>query len=98
MKVCSDKKGDDKKLHAFICFIIAAVIGPLAAHIPAVGAWGAAAIAFAVAMAIGIWKEVRDAHAAGNHFCPWDLMADAAGAVVGSGVAWLAGHFINVYI
>lgn len=98
MKVCNDKKGDDKMLHAFICFIIAAVIGPLAAHIPGINAWGAAAIAFAMAMAIGIWKEVRDARAAGNHFCPWDLLADFAGAWLGAGVAWLAGHFINVYI
>ena len=98
MKVCNDKKGDDKKLHAFICFIIAAVIGPLAAHIPAVGTWGAAAIAFAVAMAVGIWKEVRDARTSGNHFCPWDLLADFAGSWLGAGVAWLAGHFINVYI
>lgn len=98
MKVCNDKKGDDKTLHALTCFIIAAVVGAIAAYIPAFNAWGAAAIAFAVAMAIGIWKEVRDARRAGNHFCPWDLLADATGAVVGSGVAWLAGHFINDYI
>lgn len=97
MKVCNDKKGADKKLHAFICFMIAAAVGGLAAHIPGVTEWGAAAIAFAVAMAFGIWKEIRDASTSGNHFCPWDLLADFAGALLGSGVAWLAGHFINSY-
>lgn len=98
MKVCNDKKGGDKILHAFICFVIAAIAGALAAHIPGITDWGTAGIAFAVAMAVGVWKEIRDARNSGNHFCPWDLLADTAGAVVGSGVAWLAGHFINVYI
>lgn len=98
MKVCKDKKGDDKKLHAFVCFVIAAVVGALTAHIPGVSDWGAACIAFAVAMVFGTWKEIRDARAAGNHFCLWDLLADFAGAWLGSGVAYLAGHFINVYI
>ncbi|GFI07535.1 hypothetical protein IMSAGC006_02292 [Muribaculaceae bacterium] len=98
MKVCKDKKGGDKKLHAFVCFVLAAVVGALAAHVPGVSDWGAAGIAFAVAMAVGAWKEIRDARAAGNHFCPWDLLADFAGAWLGAGVVWLAGHFINVYI
>lgn len=37
-----------------------------------------------VTLAIGVWKEARDRKQAGNHFCWYDLAADAIGAVLGS--------------
>lgn len=98
MKTCNDKKGPDKLQHAFVCFCLAAVVGGLVANIQALSAWWVAAIAFTVAVAAGVFKEVRDARTAGNHFCPWDLWADVLGALIGSGVAWLAGYFIKIFI
>lgn len=95
MKVCNDKKGSDKKLHALVCFIIAAVVGALAAHIPPHSERLTVAVAFAVAVAVGLWKEARDRKQKGNHFCWWDLIADVIGASLGSGLAWLAAHFIT---
>ncbi len=95
MKVCNDKKGSDKKLHAFVCFCIAAIVGALAAHIPPHKEWLAMLMAFTVAVVVGLWKEIRDRKQKGNHFCWWDFIADIIGALLGSGVAWLATHFIT---
>lgn len=96
MNVCKDKKGSDKFLHAFVCFCIAVVVGALVAHIPPHKEWVAVVVAFTVALAAGLWKEFRDRKEKGDHFCVWDLLADIAGATLGSVVAWLAAHFITV--
>lgn len=96
MNVCKDKKGGDKFFHAFVCFCIAVIVGALAAHIQPHKEWVAVVVAFVVAMAVGMWKEFRDRKKTGNHLCVWDLTADAIGAVIGCGVAWLAAHFITV--
>ncbi len=95
MNVCKDKKGSDKVIHAFVCFCIAAIVGALVAHIPPHKEWVAVVVAFCVALAVGLWKEFRDRKQKGNHFCVWDLVADVIGAALGSGVAWLAAHFIT---
>lgn len=85
-KICNDRGGYDKKIHAIMAMSIAALVGVLIAPaFPSV--WLAGAVAFAVAMAAGIWKELRDARQKGNHFCVWDLLADAVGAFVGSALA-----------
>lgn len=57
--------------------------------------WTTAIVAFIVALLVGIGKEIRDSRENGNHFCVWDIVADIIGAVLGSGVAWLAAHFIT---
>lgn len=98
MKICKDKAGADKKLHVFFEFVIAALVGGIVANIPPHNPWLTAAIAFAVAIAVGVWKEVKDSKRKGNHFCVWDLLWDAAGALAGSAIGWLAAHFINVFI
>ena len=85
-KICNDRGGYDKKIHAIMAMSIAALVGVLIAPaFPSV--WLAGAVAFAVAMAAGVWKELRDARQKGNHFCVWDLLADAVGAFVGSALA-----------
>ena len=95
MSVCKDRKGLDKLLHIFVTFCIAALIGIFAAYIPPCKEWAAALVAFTVAIAVGVWKEFRDRRQKGNHFCVWDIVADIVGAALGSGVAWLAAHFIT---
>ena len=92
-KICNDRGGSDKKLHAFVALVIAALVGVPMAPVPFPSAWMAGAVAFAVTMAAGIWKEVRDARQKGNHFCVWDLLADAAGALCGAAVATLANYY-----
>lgn len=98
MKICKDKTGADKKLHVFVAFVIAAFVGGIVANIPPHNPWLTTAIAFAVAIAVGIWKEVKDSRQKGNHFCVWDLLWDTAGALAGSPIGGLAAHFINVFI
>lgn len=95
MTVCKDRNGQDKLLHIFVVFIIAAIIGAITAHIPSHKEWVAVVVAFTVALAVGVWKEFRDLRQKGNHFCVWDFVADIIGAALGSGVAWLAAHFIT---
>lgn len=92
-KICNDKTGSDKKLHVFCEFIIAAIIGSLVSFIHFPSAWIAAAIAFVVAFAFGIWKEVKDAKKQGNHFCVWDLAWDLVGCLAGAVVAFLANYY-----
>lgn len=92
-KICNDTTGDDKKLHVFIEFCIATMVGTLISVIPFPHAIWAAIIAFVVAFAFGIWKEKKDAKQAGNHFCIWDLMWDAVGCLGGSVVAFLANYY-----
>lgn len=92
-KICNDKTGSDKKLHVFCEFVIAAVIGALISLIHFPSAWIAAAIAFVVAFAFGIWKECKDRKQKGNHFCVWDLAWDVVGCVAGAVLAFLANYY-----
>lgn len=92
-KICKDKTGSDKKLHVFCEFVIAAVIGALVSIIHFPSAWIAAAIAFVVALAFGIWKESKDRKQKGNHFCVWDLAWDVVGCVAGAVLAFLANYY-----
>lgn len=92
-KVCNDKTGSDKMLHVFCEFIIAAVVGVLMSFVHFPSSWYAAGIAFVVAFAVGVWKECKDVHNAGNHFCLWDLLWDVLGCLLGSSVALLANYY-----
>lgn len=92
-KICNDKTGDDKKLHVLCEFIIAAVTGSLMSLIHFPSAWIAAAIAYLVALAFGIWKEVKDSKKKGNHFCVWDLAWDQVGCIGGAVLAFLANYY-----
>ena len=83
----------DKKLNFLVSLglaiilsiILASVIRPIAQEVTA---GTRTAIAYCISlietMAIGIYKELRDHKQAGNHFCWYDLLADAAGALLGS--------------
>ena len=92
-KICNDKTGSDKKLHVFCEFVIAAFIGVLVSFIHFSSAIIAAVIAFAVAFAFGIYKEVKDSKQKGNHFCVWDLAWDIVGCLVGAVFAFLANYY-----
>lgn len=82
----------DKILHFIVCLAIALIVSTVMANIAyifvpnnpdarAATAYGAALF---MALAIGVWKECRDKKQPNNHFCWKDLLADTAGAVVGS--------------
>ena len=60
-------------------------------HFPS--AWIAAGIAYTVALAFGIWKEVRDSKQKGNHFCVWDLAWDQIGCLGGAVLAFFANYY-----
>lgn len=92
-KICKDKTGKDKKLHVFAEFLIAALIGVLMSFVQFPSSWIAAGIAFAFAMAFGVWKEVRDSKLPGNHFCIWDLAWDIVGSAAGAAFAFLANYY-----
>lgn len=92
-KICNDKTGDDKKFHVFCEFIIATIVGSLMSLIHFPSAWIAAGIAYTVALAFGIWKEIRDSRQKGNHFCIWDLAWDQIGCLGGAVLAFLANYY-----
>lgn len=92
-KICSDKKGDDKKLHIFMSFVIGAVFAGLFSmiHFPW-SIWSSVAT-FGAVMLVGIAKEVYDMRKVGNHFCVWDLLYDGYGAVAASIIAYFANYY-----
>lgn len=92
-KICSDKKGDDKKLHILMSFVIGVVFAGLFSmtHFPW-SIWSSVAT-FGAVMLVGIAKEVYDMRKVGNHFCVWDLLADAAGGAIASVLA----YYVNYY-
>lgn len=93
MKLCNDRKGADKALHFIVSLAIGALLAGLLSMARFLGPWWAAVITFLAVMAVGIAKEVRDVRQSGNHFCVWDLLCDAAGALVAAIVAWLANYY-----
>lgn len=92
-KICKDKTWSDKKLHVLCEFAIAAIVGSLMSFIHFPSAFIAAAIAFVVAFAFGIWKEIKDGKQSGNHFCVWDIAWDLLGCLCGAVVAFLANYY-----
>lgn len=92
-KICNDKTGSDKKLHALVTFAIGAVLAGLLSVFKFPTSLLPAAIAFVAALAVGIAKECRDRKQTGNHFCVWDLIADALGALAGAALAFLANYY-----
>lgn len=91
-KICKDKTGSDKRLHVICEFAIAAVAG-VSVTLLHVSAMVAGVVAFAVAIAAGIWKEVKDSRQEGNHFCVWDLAWDVVGSVAGASLSFLASYY-----
>ena len=86
------KIGTDKMLHFIVSLLVAIVASTLAATAiynlnqdnPALRTGAAYGIAMVITLSIGTLKECRDSKQAGNHFCPGDLVADLAGAALGS--------------
>lgn len=87
---CNDKRGGDKLTHLIVSFVLMCVLGTILAHLLPGMPWVALAISLAVCLAVGVAKEVYDCRRPGNHFCVWDIVADAVGALVGTPLAWLA--------
>lgn len=92
-KICKDRTGYDKALHVFIEFAIGCIAAGLLSFIKFPTAIITALLAFAIALAVGIWKECRDRKQKGNHFCVWDLLWDAVGALAAAAVAFLANYY-----
>lgn len=92
-KICKDKTGSDKKLHALVTFAIGAILAALLSFFKFPTSLLPAAIAFVTALAVGIAKEYRDRKQTGNHFCVWDLLADALGALAGAALTFLANYY-----
>lgn len=91
----------DKVLHFIVSLILAILASTVIANAiynlmpnnPGARTATAYGAALFVTLAIGVWKEARDRKQAGNHFCWKDLVADLAGAVIGS-----AGAFVSYLI
>lgn len=92
-KICNDKTGSDKKLHALVTFAIGAVLAVILSFFKFPTSLLPAAITFCAALAAGIAKECRDRKQTGNHFCIWDLLADAIGALAAATLAFLANYY-----
>ena len=93
--VCTDRKGGDKLTHFVVSFAIMCVLGTVLAHILAGRMWVSLAVVTALCLAVGVGKELWDSHKKGNHFCVWDLLADALGALTGAPIVWLASWAMN---
>lgn len=92
-KICNDKTGSDKKLHALVTFAIGSILAGLLSMFKFSTVSLPALITFVVAIAIGIAKECRHRSQTGNHFCIWDLLADAIGAIAAAALAFLANYY-----
>lgn len=92
-KICNDRTGLDKVLHIFCTFVIGCIAAAPLSFIKFPTSIIAAALTFAIALVFGIWKECCDQKQAGNHFCLWDLLWDAAAAIAAAAVAYLANYY-----
>ena len=91
-KICNDRTGGDKWLHFFFSLLIGGVLAGLLSMVRFLGPAGAGAVTFGAVMGVGLYKELRDRRRQGNHFCFWDLLYDAAGAVLTAGMAYAANY------
>lgn len=82
----------DKWLHFIVSLFLAIILSTLMANAlynfapndPGTRSAVCYGAALFVTLAIGVCKELGDRKQAGNHFCWYDLAADAIGAVLGS--------------
>lgn len=93
-KICKDKKGQDKYAHAFFSFVIGVVVACLLSTVRFSAPILSAVVTFAVVMIVGIGKELIDSFKKDNHFCVWDLLADAVGAFPSAVLAYVASHYV----
>lgn len=96
---CNDREGADKRTHELVCCLIALAAGMTAtawsaASLAHMWTWLAALIGFVTAIIAGVAKELFDSRQKGNHFCVWDIVADARGALEGSVIVWLTSFLL----
>lgn len=77
----------DKYIHAVVCLCITCVVALIAKSFGMGANATCALIGAAVAMTIGVAKEVADVRRTGFSWA--DIMADGAGAIVGFGFAMM---------
>lgn len=94
-KICKDWKGYDKIFHLALIFALGCVLSGAFSFIPW-GAWTSAIVVFALVMAVGIGKELKDRRKPGGHFCVWDIVADFIGALTSTPIAYFANYFTNI--
>jgi len=75
----------DKIFHFLVCLVASLGVGMIN---PFAGAMFAAGL--------GIGKEYGDSKATGNHWCWWDLLADALGLAIGTAAAVLLRKLIGL--
>lgn len=93
-KICKDKKGQDKYAHAFFSFVIGVVIACLLSTVYFSSPLWPSAITFVSVTLVGIGKEIIDSFRKDNHFCIWDLLADAAGALPSAILAYVVNYYV----
>lgn len=79
--------GKDKILHFAISTLCAFVVALLFSFITDL--WVALLAAFIATLLLGAGKEYGDSKASGNHWCWYDLIADATGATAGCIIVWI---------
>lgn len=83
----------DKIEHFFVCLIACMSTGTFASLFTDVET--ASFIAAAATTGLALGKEYGDKKAVGNHWCWWDLLADAIGMLLGIAIIVLLYKIIN---
>lgn len=91
-KICNDRKGYDKVFHMALSFALGCVLAGVFSFMP-FSPWIAAASVLLLCLSVGVAKEIHDSRKPGGHFCIWDLVADAIGALAATPIAYFANYF-----
>lgn len=85
----------DKKIHFLVCVIITILVG---IPVSLIGIWSGIIAGSSAALSAGITKEYCDSKQPNNHWCWWDLLADALGVIVGIFLVWSLPYMLKYLI